>query len=78
MELADLCWYDSTRGLAGTSETLDLSGVLSDVFGNTLTFAEIKLIWIENLSTTSGEVLKVGAGSNPLANWRRRANLPAV
>lgn len=36
----------------GGSDTLDLSGGLTDVYGNTLTFTNIKLLIIKNKSTT--------------------------
>lgn len=44
-------------------DTLDLTGGLTDAFGNTLTFAKIKELWIKNTSTTSGEDLQIAG------NW---------
>lgn len=65
---ADLLWYDR-RTLAATSEGIDLAGSLLDVFGQTLTFGEIKGIYIYNRSTTTGQNLTVGGGSNPFITW---------
>lgn len=64
---ADLQFYD-TRTLTGASESLDLAGGLADVFGNTLTFADVKSLYIKNTSTAKGEDLLVGgAAANALA-----------
>ena len=40
-------------------ENIDLSGVLKDAFGNTLTMTAIKELWIRNKSTTSGDNLTI-------------------
>ena len=60
VDTADLAWWDGSRSLAATSENLDLAGGLTDPFGNTLTFARIKGLYIKNNSTTAGETLKIG------------------
>lgn len=45
---------------------LDLSGVLADVFGDTLTFTRAVAVLINNLTTTTGNHLIVGAAAaNP-------------
>lgn len=65
---ADLIFHDKRTLADGASENLDLSGSLTDVFGSTLTFAKIKAIIIQNLSTT--QILTVGgAAANALINW---------
>lgn len=66
---ADLV-YRARRTLAGsTADNLDVSGSLTDKFGNTLTMARVKLIAIFNRAAIgSGFDLNVGAGANPLAN----------
>jgi hypothetical protein len=64
---ADLLFHD-TRSAAGAADALDLAGVLSNVFGATVTMVKIKLLVIVNNSTTSGETLKIGAGSNPITS----------
>lgn len=66
LDQADVPWYDKARSLAATSENLDLaSGSLTDGYGNTATFAKLKMLYIKNLSTTAGETLKIGGGTNP-------------
>ncbi len=61
--------FRDQRTLAdGTNESLDLAGVLTDPFGTVLTFVKVKVILIENLSTT--QTLTVGgAASNQFINW---------
>ncbi len=46
----------SIAGSAGT-QSIDLSGSLSDVFANALTFATVKAIWIEHQTSTATGVL---------------------
>lgn len=59
-------WHASRTLTAGTSETLDLSGSLTDAFGTTVAFARIKAILIKNTSANAAGVLTVGgAASNP-------------
>ncbi len=66
---ADLIFHDS-RTLTATSEDLDLAGVLSDAFGNTLTYVEVVGFAIKNTSTTTTENLAVGgAASAQFINW---------
>jgi len=52
---------------SGTS--LDLAGGLTDLGGTAITMVEVTAITVKNNSTTTGEVLTIGAGSNPLLNW---------
>ena len=53
--------FHDTRTLAlGASEELDLAGSLTNSFGATITFADIKFILIQNTSTTSGTTITVG------------------
>lgn len=47
----------------GNDDLLDLAGVLTDAFGNTLTFATIKKIILINNATTAGEDLRLGGPS---------------
>lgn len=59
-------WSD-IRTLAGTSETLDLAGALTNAFGSTVTFATLRAIIIRNLSSTAGHDLIVGGAAAPIA-----------
>jgi hypothetical protein len=43
-------WHDSRTLAASANEDLDLYGSLSDGFGSTLNFANIKILIIENTS----------------------------
>lgn len=62
--------YQDTRSIAATTSTIDLAGSLtSPINGTAITMAEVTCLMIRNKSSTSGEVLTVGAGSNPLVNW---------
>ncbi len=53
------------------ADSHDLSGALTDPYGDAVVFSKIRLIWLVNTSPTldpaSAASLKVGAGSNPLA-----------
>lgn len=58
--------YSATVALAATPTDLDLAGSLSDAFGDTITGSSLKLVAIKNLSASSGDVILVGAGTNPV------------
>lgn len=69
----DLVFRDQRTLTTGNSEDLDLAGALTDPFGTTLTFATVKVLIIENLSTT--QTLTVGgAAANQFINWVGAAN----
>ena len=68
LDQADLCFADQRTLGATTAETLDLSGSLTDDFGDTLAFARIKGIIIALNTTTAGYTLEIGgAASNQFA-----------
>lgn len=55
-------WNDETRALATTNETLDLDGNV-DFKGVALSDAvNVKVLWIEDLGSTTGQILTVGGG----------------
>lgn len=61
----DQAWYDKGRTLAASaSEELDLAGGLTDPFGDAITFALIKGIYIKNNSVTAGDILRVGGAAS--------------
>ena len=67
---ADLFWSDQRSVATGTPDDLDLAGGLTDLYGNTLTFARIKGIYIHNTSTTAAEILSVGGDATAaFVNW---------
>lgn len=56
--------YIAVRTLAGgASENLDLAGSLTNFFGETITFARIKAISIELLTTTTSTSIEVGGAA---------------
>lgn len=65
---ADLRWYDQRTLASNSNESLDLSGTLTDIFGNVISPAEICAVIIESdeLNTTN---LTVGNGTNPAQLW---------
>ncbi len=68
--LQDRVWSDLQSVANGAPDTWDLAGTLtSELSGATVTFVEVVGIWIRNKSTTTGEILEIGAGSNPLLNF---------
>ncbi len=64
----DSVWTD-TRTPAASADTLDLRGVLTNAEGTAIQFAEVTGFGIANLSESTGEVLTIGAGSNPFITW---------
>ena len=60
---ADLMWWDTRTIASGADDdTIDLAGVLTDVFGNVLTFARVKGIVVS--SATANDVdIQVGGGA---------------
>jgi len=56
---ANQIWSD-TRTAAASTDSLDLTGGLTDAFGSAITFAKVKGIYMVNKSTTSGETLILG------------------
>lgn len=63
---ADLRFHDTRTLAASANETLDLAGVLTDVFGAAITFVKIKFIAI---SAASGNANNVVVGANGSNDW---------
>lgn len=61
---ADIAFFDIRTLGASSNESLDLSGVLTDAFGQTINAVKVKAIEIEN-PEASLSTLTVGAGANP-------------
>jgi hypothetical protein len=58
-------FYNGTRTLtASSSETLDLSGVLTDPFGDTITSAEVVAIYVSAATGNTNSVVIGNAASN--------------
>ena len=65
---ADLVYFDDGELAAAADVDLDLAGTLSDVFGDTVTFARIKVIMVSNVSDeeqspATDAILSVGGGT---------------
>lgn len=52
--------------VASGTLSLDLSGALTDAFGNTLTLTKLRGLLIEHLTTTTASYVTIGGGSNPV------------
>lgn len=66
---ADRVYY-GRRAASTTPEDIDLAaGSLTDIYGNAITFARVKLIYIKNRSTTTAEIISVGGDANGLVGW---------
>lgn len=66
---ADILYYDDTVSIAASSTaTFDLAGVLTDVFGDTITMAKVKAIFVRHKSTSAASSIDVGGngGGAPL------------
>ena len=62
--------YSEQNTATASANTLDVAASLtSKLTGAAVTMVEVTAICVVNKSTTSGEVLIIGAGSNPLLNW---------
>jgi len=61
---ADKVWSDERTLTASSSEDLDLSGVLVDPFGATLTLARVKLLIVYALPANTNNVVLGNATSN--------------
>lgn len=61
---ADRMWSDDRTLAASATENLDLTGVLSDVFGSGLSFAKVKAIILVAAIANAGDIILGGAASN--------------
>jgi len=61
--------FHDRRTLSATSETLDLYGGLTDSFGNTLNFDNIKGVVINNREVSTGYTLTVGGATDAFDDW---------
>lgn len=66
---ADLIFSDTRTLTASSTETLDLAGVLTDAYGNTLTFARVKGILVKAAVGNANDVQVGGNASNFFTNW---------
>jgi len=66
---ADVLFHDERTVGAGANDDLDLTALVHSIYGNivTFSFAKVKVILLMNLSTTAGDVLRVGGAGAGLA-----------
>jgi len=69
----DLVWFDSISLAAGADTDIDLSGSLTDPWGDSVSFAKIRGLFIKNASTTDAEIQFGGGdggdGTNAWDTW---------
>jgi len=69
---ADLAWFDQRAVATAANDDIDLAGVLSDVFGATLTFAELVALFVINApraGAANTTALTIGGGTNPAVGF---------
>jgi hypothetical protein len=57
---AAIVYHGKLTVAAGNNQSLDLSGVLTDSFGNLVTFAKVYAVLVSNLNTITGNALEIG------------------
>ena len=61
---ADMSWHDTRTLAASATEDLDLAGVLTNAFGDTQTFARIKMVLVTAASANTNNVNVTRPASN--------------
>ncbi len=62
-------WSDTRTLTASSTESLDLSGVLVDDFGDSVAFTSIKAILVSASAENTNNVVIGGAASNAFGGW---------
>jgi hypothetical protein len=66
---ANYQWHDTRTLTGGASETVTVTAPIAiDYIGRTLALTKIKALYIQNKSTTAGNILKIG-GDGSTAAW---------
>lgn len=65
-ESGNMVWHDQRTVATGANDDIDLSGGITDAFGDSITFTKIRYIEIKNESTN--DTLTIGGAANPVAN----------
>ena len=76
----DLLFLDQRAVATAANDDIDLSGVLADAFGATITAAELVALFIINApisGTANTTDLTIGAGSNPFIGFANSAGATA-
>lgn len=64
---ADIVWADQRTVTAGADDDIDVAGVLTDVFGATITAARIRAIFIKTANGATANLEIGAAAANPIA-----------
>jgi hypothetical protein len=65
----DLVYVTSGTLAASGTLNVDLAGSVTNFFGTTLTFARVKVMYLENTTDTSSSAIAFGNHAAPLVNW---------
>lgn len=71
-------WADSRTLAASASESLDLSGGITDALGNTLTLTSVKAIRIRAAAANTNDVLVGGAAANAFLLFADATDIVAI
>jgi hypothetical protein len=66
---ADRIWHDQRTIAPSGTDDLDLAGVLTDVFGATVTFARVKALMVAAASGNTNNVIVGNAATNGFITW---------
>lgn len=66
----DVVWSASSSVTSGSPATIDMRGSLTSVLtGDAVNFVEVVGFFVKNKSTTAGQTLEIGGGSNSFSTW---------
>lgn len=65
---ANRLWHDRRTLAQSTNDDIDLTGVLADVYGTTITLARVKALIIQHVSGTNALTIG-GSPTNPWISW---------
>jgi hypothetical protein len=75
VDQADKVWHDRRTLATLTEDLIDLAGSLTDAFGDALTFAKVKVVYVRLRTTTAGgEIQLGGTTSNGVSSLWSAAN----
>jgi len=66
---ANMVWHDQRTLADSATEELDLSGGLTDAFGDSITLARVKAIFIKTNAASVANLQVGGAAANAFINW---------
>lgn len=66
---ADRVYFATLTIAASGTSSADLAGGVTDVYGNTITMARVKWMFVWHTNTTTATDVSFGNATNPMANW---------